>query len=148
MKKLIFLSLLLPMFAFSQERQIGTYINGTYSFDWDMKTVVQNAMPAYQIDSVFPIDTGRLRVVFKDSAFTYSDWMKINIVGGIIYTAMPSGGCLNSCKALDCADCTKTAECGCKCLLGSICESVNLGIFEGGVSMGLRAYILNNENPD
>lgn len=147
MKKIIFLSLLLPLFAFSQERQIGTYSGGVYSFNWNMKAVVQHAMPTQTIDSVFVQDTAHLAVVFIHSGNIYYDWMKFTVINGDIFTSA-SSGCLNSCKKLDCSKCSKTPACECSCTLGSICEAVNLGIFiNTNVSNGIRNYILTHSNP-
>jgi len=146
MKKLIYSLLLLPLFTLAQERQIGTYSGGVYSFNWNMKTVVQKAMPGQTIDSVFVQGMG-LKIIFKDSGNAYTDYMSFNAYSGQVFT-VTSGGCLNSCWG-DCSICGKQANCTCKCSTQGLCQAKNLGIFGIiNISNGIRQHILTHPNPE
>ena len=146
MKKLIYSLLLLPLFTIAQERQIGTYSGGVYSFNWNMEMVVENATNRI-CDTSFVYGSG-LKIVFQDSGNIYSDYIDFSVINGAIYTAV-SGGCKNSCWAVNCSDCNKTKECGCVCAVGLHCESKNLGIFGNiNISNGIRNYILTHSNPE
>lgn len=137
------LLLLLPLFAASQQAQIGVRINGQWYLNSAIVTEangitdsigseIEFMSATYQNDSVlnlFGILEGKV----------VSDRMMISVVKDTMYTAneIISGGCSNTCRATICSSaCWKTATCGCVCSGGGGCEQVWTGYGSMKVSLG------------
>lgn len=144
MKQIALLLLLLPLFAVSQQAQIGVRINGQWYLNSSIVTEANGIMDSigseiefmsatYQNDSVlnlFGILSGKV----------VSDRMMIRVTGDKMYTAneIATGACYNTCRPTICSSaCWKTVSCGCACSSGGgACEQVWTGYGSMTVSLG------------
>jgi len=154
--KLIPLLLLLPILAFSQDRIIGTKVNSTYSFTWNMKNVVQSTLTkdvksSFTVDTTYVMNDSTMQVVFSDSITVYSNVFVFKTVNNILYTNIMATGCVNNCyRELGCTKCSKRPDCSCYCVyeMGT-CSDKNLAIFKDvSLSVWVNNRILGNSNPE
>ncbi len=154
--KLIPLLLLLPILAFSQDRIIGTKVDSTYSFTWNMTNVVQSALTKdvksnLTVDTTYVMNDSTMQVVFSDSITVYSNVFMFKTVNNILYTNIMATGCVNSCyKEFGCTKCSKRPDCSCYCTyeMGT-CSDKNLAIFKDvSLSVWVNNRIIGNSNPE
>lgn len=150
MKKLLLLIAFLPFLSFGQESVLATKIDSVWVISEQVEDAVQFVLDdirpnAYTVDSVLMQNDSTISVWFHNSSSSFADRVIGNYTGDTLYTVSetPSVSCLNTCQALyECGGCYKTATCGCVCLAGGVCSSVNVG-FKTSMSNMVRKRLMD-----
>jgi len=138
MKNLLLLIITLPLFAFSQEMQIGLKSGSHITFNPQIVDQGRQGLDSlnsglYDVLSVSLQNDSVLNIVIQDMVnnMILMDRMIVKTFGDTIKTTPDPviANCLNTCRADDCVGgCYKKADCGCACSISGGCSDKWLAI--------------------